>query len=316
MDNKPLTFKEIAEKVIRDEKRPLTANEIWDIAEKKGYSESKNRGKTPWNTISAHIYVDMRDNKKSPFIKSGTMPRKFFLKDLINNEEDKRKINAIIENQEKKTEVNFLKYKEIDLHPFLTYYADVFMGIYTKTVNHQKSKKNVYSQWLHPDIVGVRFPFDDLENNETIEFAKEIASIPIKLYSFEIKIKLDFSNIRESFFQTVSNSSWANESYLVASEINDSNDFSLELERLSYSFGIGIIKLNIHDPDSSEVLYPAKYRNELDWATISKLAEINEDFRDFLKSAKDSIKINQAMNDYYDKVFESDELIKKINQIE
>ena len=229
MDNKPLTFKELTEKVIREEKRPLTAKEVWDIAKSKGYSESKIRGKTPWNTIGAHIYVDIRDNEKSPFVKYGTMPRRFFLKDLIGSEEVKKELDAAIENEAKKAEANIAKYKEIDLHPFLTYYADTFMGIYTKTVNHQKSKKNVYAQWLHPDIVGIRFPFDDLENNETIEFAKEIGSMPIKLYSFEIKIKLDFNNIRESFFQTVSNSSWANEAYLVASEINDSSDFNLEL---------------------------------------------------------------------------------------
>ncbi len=102
-----------------------------------------------------------------------------------------------------------------------------------------------------------------------------------KLYSFELKRELSFGNIRESFFQAVSNSSWANEGYLVSVLIDQSDEFQFELKRLSSAFGIGIIQLNNEDPDSSETILPAKTREDLDWETINKLASINPDFKDF-----------------------------------
>lgn len=37
-----------------------------------------------------------------------------------------------------------------------------------------------------------------------------------------------------------------------------------ELKRLTSSFGIGIIKLNIEEPDESENLFPAKPKNDID----------------------------------------------------
>jgi hypothetical protein len=265
MDRKYLTLKELAEKIISEEKRPLTSKEIWEIAQQKEYNKlSKTIGKTPWNTISAHLYVDMRDNKDSLFIKYGEMPRRFFLKELLKNEEDKNKADDAIRKAEERISKADIatKYKEIDIHPFLVYYADAFFRLYTKTINHLKSTKKKSAEWLHPDIVGILFPFDYIENDNTIEFAKEIGSLPVKLYSFEIKRKIDSNNIREAFFQAVSNSSWANEGYLVAAEILDDPDFNSELERLSAAFGIGIIELDIEDPDSSEVLYQAKFKKK------------------------------------------------------
>jgi hypothetical protein len=41
----------------------------------------------------------------------------------------------------------------------------------------------------------------------------------VRLWSFEVKKELNSSNVRKSFFQAVSNSSWANEGYLVAVSI-------------------------------------------------------------------------------------------------
>jgi len=43
-----MTFLELAERVLREEKRPLTANEIWTLATEKGYDKQLNsEGKTP-----------------------------------------------------------------------------------------------------------------------------------------------------------------------------------------------------------------------------------------------------------------------------
>ena len=59
-------------------------------------------------------------------------------------------------------------------------------------------------------------------------------------------------NYRESFFQAVSNSSWANEGYLVAAEIIQDDELLSELECLSIAFGI--IQLDITDIDALNIV--------------------------------------------------------------
>lgn len=56
-----------------------------------------------------------------------------------------------------------------------------------------------------------------------------------------------------------------------------------EIKRLSNSFGIGIMKLDVDDPDSSEIIYPAKSKDNVDIDTMNKLAQINPNFKEFLK---------------------------------
>lgn len=122
---------------------------------------------------------------------------------------------------------------------------------------------------------------------------------------------MNFGNLRESFFQTVSNSSWANEGYLVAADISRDEEFLTELQRLCSSFGIGVIALDLDDPDATEILYPAKYREYLDWDTMNKLA-MNADFREFLARIKKDIAGKEFRTELYDKVYEREQLIKSL----
>jgi hypothetical protein len=160
-------------------------------------------------------------------------------------------------------------YLEKDLHPILACYANLYLKAYVKTIHHLRSKKE-YSEWLHPDMVGCYFPIEEWQDT-VIDFGAAIASTSIELFSFELKRELNFSNLRESFFQAVSNSSWANEWYLVAGEINAIDDFLDELKRLTTSFGTGVIQLNLTDPDSSELRFPARSKEVLDWDMSNKL---------------------------------------------
>lgn len=81
-----MNFIELAEKIIREENRPLTQNEIWEIAKLKGYDKFVGiTGKTPWQTIGARLYVDIRDNPSSKFVKLKLKPTRFFLKDLVSD---------------------------------------------------------------------------------------------------------------------------------------------------------------------------------------------------------------------------------------
>ena len=306
-----LTFLKLSETLMIEEKRPLSPIEIWELAKSKDYDlQVGTQGKTPWQTIGALIYIDIRDNPKTAFVKIKTKPTRFYLKKLI-SEGDLVKIEN--EVKDKDHPINNLKFTERDLHPFLAYYAYTYMLVFTKTIFHEKSKKKSFSQWLHPDMVGVYFPIGEW-NNEVLDFSKELGSAALKLYSFELKQQLDFNNLREAFFQTVSNSSWANEAYLVAARINEDEDFKNELKRLSSSFGIGIINLNIDDPDATEILYPAKHRSELDWNNMNKLANENPDFRDFLVRTRKDFVGNEIWKEQYDNIYEPNDLIEKIKK--
>ncbi len=144
---------------------------------------------------------------------------------------------------------------------------------------------------MHPDLVGVYFPIKKWEN-EILDISKEIGSIGNKLFFYEKK-ELNFNNLRESYFQAVSNSSWANEGYLVAAEIESDEEFLQEIKRLANLFGIGIIKLDVDDPDSSEILYPAKVKDFVDIETMNKIAKLNINFKDFLKGIKVDLKVRK-----------------------
>ncbi|WP_273484600.1 COG2958 family protein [Desulforamulus ruminis] len=306
-----LTFITLAEKVLKEANKPLTAEEIWEYTTSKGYEkEIQTQGKTPWHTIGARIYLDMRDNPLSPFIKVGSRPRRFFLKSLVPLENSLLKELVKRENVQKKK-----SYKERDLHPFLVYFVNTYMNIFVKTIHHEKSfKKSNYNEWLHPDLVGCYFPIDEWEK-EVLDFGLTIGSNNVKLFSFEMKSELNFSNLRASFFQTVSNSSWSHEAYLVSVDVSKDEEFLYELKRLSSSFGIGILKLDIEDPDSSEILYPARPKTELDWETVNKLARENPDFKDFLKRISIDISSKEIRKERYDPVIQNIEelvaLIKK-----
>ena len=308
MGEKSLTFKELAKKILEEEKRPLTASEIWKIAVEKGYDKLCNsKGKTPERTLAAQLYTDTK-RQDSIFLRIGQKPIKFFLKSLKENITHNNKSPVIPQEEEHLSQR--ISYRERDLHALLTYFVRETFNIYTKTIYHERSRRKSYTQWLHPDMVGVYFLIEDWEE-EVANFAKEIGFTAVILFSYEIKRELNFNNLRESFFQAVSNSSWANEGYLVAAEIETDTEFLLELKRLSTSFGIGVIKLDTADPDASEILFPAKRKEELDWDTINKLASDNPDFKEFLRRVRIDLSTRELRIESYDKLLAKEELIKK-----
>jgi hypothetical protein len=303
-----MTFLELAKKVLEEIGEPLSSEEIWKIAQEKGYDkEIGSKGKTPWATLGALLYSSTKkDNPDSPFVRIGVRPTKFYLKG-----KEPKSLENPTPTEPPITEKSDFDLLEKHLHGYLTYYAFHYLRCYTKSIAHSKSPKKAFSEWLHPDMVGCDYsPLEDW-SREVYELSLATGNITIRLLSFEIKRELNFGNLRESFFQTVSNSSWANESYLVAAEISEENEFRNELSRLSTSFGIGIIKLNIEDPDSSEIVFPAKYRETLDWETINKLA-MNPDFKEFIDRVKIDLSSKKPHKSEYNKVPSIEELKRNL----
>lgn len=75
------------------------------------------------------------------------------------------------------------------------------------------------------------------------------------------------------------------------------------MSRLSTSFGIGVIELNVEDPHSSEILIPAKYKKNLDWEAIDKLA-MNSDFKEFIETVKIDLTSKKIHKKEYDSIAE------------
>lgn len=241
--------------------------------------------------------MNSKDDIKSKFAKTDSRPKKFYLKSMaatIDLEDYTLPEDIIVD---KKKKFNFL---EKDLHKYLSYFTYYHLNCYTKTIKHNISSKKEFGEWVHPDMVGCYFRMEDWKK-EVYDFSNSIGVRGIVIYSFELKRELSFSNLRESFFQCVSNSSWANESYLVAARISENDDFMEELSRLATSFGIGVIELNVEDPDSSEIIIPAKYKQDLDFETINKLA-MNSDFKEFLETVKIDLTSKKIHKKEYDLV--------------
>lgn len=176
------------------------------------------------------------------------------------------------------------KTTESTLYPILCEYLWKDLRVYSKRINEKRSSNTKGSRgnwWLHPDVVGL-VALGNQWRREIQDCVKECGDERVKLWSLEVKVLINRSNVRECFFQSVSNSSWANLGYLVAAEIEGKETLE-ELRILAGAHGIGLIKLDCENPSESQVLIPARERVEIDWDTANRLATENGDFQAFVK---------------------------------
>lgn len=177
-----------------------------------------------------------------------------------------------------KDNVGSESYNERSLHRLLAN-SMLTRGVLTKTIFHEKSVRSDPAKWVHPDMVGVRFnEFQDKVTRALLKAAdtKEY----LEIYSFELKKTINNDHeLKQAFFQALSNSNWANFGYLVAFEIN--NELQEEMERLNRLFGIGIMRLSPLD-NATEILFQAR-KKDVDYYTVDKLCKINPDFRSFME---------------------------------
>ncbi|MGX2981700.1 HTH domain-containing protein [Helicobacter sp. 23-1045] len=307
-----MTFLELAEAVLKKAEMPLNYREMWESAKNMGLDkELGSDGKTPEASLSAQLFTNIKEKSDSKFYNPSKRPTTFWLKSRANEIIGKE---TQIEQQNQATQEKELKSKEkgfleIDLHPLLVkfLFESEKFNLFCKTINANKSKstKAGLNEWIHPDIVGIHFPFDDYQNN-TLDLLRNISKSSYKIYSFEIKRFINSANLKECYFQAVSNSSFANEGYLVAYEIKDDEEVRNELSRLNASFGIGVVELK-----DEKVLFNARTR-ELDIETLDMLVQKNGDFREFIENVNKDIATNdpeRIARGKYDEIF-SDEKIK------
>lgn len=309
-----MTIKEAILKSLEDLNKTTNYSEVYKHIVEKGYYDFKT-GKTPMATISGALgnFIRKGDTRVKR-IKDANGNYSYY---LTKNEQTIgiNAITAVAEQTSAKPKEKRQTYNERDLHKLLSSYLKN-ADIYSKTVYHEQSKSSIDNNqiWTHPDMIGIRFL--KLQSPASQSFLKAInREDTFKLYSYEIKKEINSdTELKKSFFQSVSNSSWANFGYLVAFEISDS--LWEEMERLNQSFGIGIIELNAN-PYESKVLFQAKLR-ELDFKTIDKLCKINHEFEKFISQTE---KLMTAEEKYYtstEKEFDEfcDDYFKNDSEIE
>ena len=272
-----MIIKEAVLRSLQDLRKTSTYMDVYNHIKNQDYYDF-GKSKTPAQTISASL-GDFIRNGDARVKRAKSNKGTFFyylteFEDEINVEEFQAH-----EVDPKSNSAQIATYHERDLHVLLSSYLKNENNC-TKTIFHEKSTTNdSHQKWIHPDMVGVDFLV--LKNKVSQIFLKVINQVDtFKITSYEIKkeINTDYE-LKKSFFQAVSNSSWANYGYLVAFEISSS--LYEEMKRLNQSFGIGIIELN-SNPFESRVLYPSKYK-DLDFKTIDKLCKINKDFETFIE---------------------------------
>ncbi|WP_231247138.1 COG2958 family protein [Helicobacter pylori] len=302
----------IIQSVLEVIKEPIKVTEVYHKAKElfeKGEIENMfdYGGNTPNQSVSSSIYMALDKGKDLPFLKAQEKPVLIALKDAPKESV----LNAQKSSAPSTPSVKIAH--ERNLHPFLTYMAFLNENLkcYTKTIFHEGSSKSPkgIDRWLYPDMVGVRFLHAELSNENLIAFSKKFDTLPVKLVSFELKKEISVNNCRECYFQAISNSSWANEGYLVGHHIDTHNPKLMDLlKRLHASFGIGVIDLRT-DEDKSAILLNAKYKEKIDYTVALELSEKNEEFSGFLKSVVDYDPKNQnRYKDEFDEIKKKEEL--------
>ncbi|WP_187916500.1 HTH domain-containing protein [Helicobacter pylori] len=296
-----MTYIELGKKVLEQAGKPLSVKEIWEKACEMGLDKECKDGKILPHSLGSQLgehnikeedkqFYVARKEGKTFFYWLKSREREFPPQETPDAKEEDDEQSECSGTAEKQKN----SFDESDLHPLLVKFLneDPNFKLLCKTIYHEKCKKDRKGkgEWNYPDIVGVYFPQNDRHKNykiETLEFLHHTGQNSYKLFSFELKKELSFSNLKESYFQAVSNSTWANEGYLVFKEIEE--DVLDELRRLNQSFGIGVIKLE-SEISNSKILLPAKER-EIDIPTLNMLVEQStEDFKPFIKDINKQIK--------------------------
>lgn len=232
-------------------------------------------------TLTAEIGAQRpRIQKRYPEIKvTEERPKKYYYTIKTDLDEISNAESNIVDLGSDKTRGEL---KEQELYERLSEFLQSELNIYSKRIDEKRSSNNRGKDgnvWLHPDVVGVEDLTSDW-HQDVKDCVTQYGDKKTKLWSFEVKTLINSHNVRKSFFQAVSNSSWANFGYLVAPEINAA--VNKELRILSSLHGIGVIRLDTENPSESEIIIPAKERAEVDWNTANRLAEENPDFRDYI----------------------------------
>jgi hypothetical protein len=304
-----MTIKEAIIKSLHEIGNLSNYMDIYNHIHENGYYDFGS-AKTPASTVSALLgdFIRNGDSRVKRIKQQGGAYAYYLSQNEMNINSDVLSGETMVSSDSKESTAK--TYDERSLHKLLSSYLKSTGG-YSKTIFHEQSNAKDGNQvWTHPDMVGVNFlKLRTKASQSLIKTINRLDTFKITSYEMKREISSD-SELKKAYFQTVSNSSWANFGYLVAFEISD--NLMDEMSRLNQSFGIGIIELD-SNPYQSKVLFPSKYR-ELDFKTIDKLCRMNQDFERLIEmiekymtaSDKYISGTEKELEEFCDDYFESD----------
>lgn len=185
------------------------------------------------------------------------------------------------------------------LYEPLRQYLRTKHNVYANRIDERKgsnSKGKGGNHWLFPDIAGFR-PISEEWSNRQKEIMKLVGGSQIEFWSIEVKRELGMRNLRESYFQAVSNSSWANLGYLAAPfrSGRGRNEMLEELQMLSDLHGVGFLRLDFAPEGtlSGEIMLPARRKENADWTSLNRLTKENDGLMDLIVKVETYLKVGQ-----------------------
>lgn len=176
---------------------------------------------------------------------------------------------------------------ERDLYPMLIEFIGSEFGASAFRINEATASNKRGpggNKWLYPDVVALEALTSGI-NREVIEAVRHSGERRARLWSFEVKRLLNRSNVREAYFQAVSNSSWASFGYLAAAEIEGADTLK-EIQMLHSVHGIGLIEIDMTSPTESILRIPAREKLTIEWSMCSRLADENRDYSQFMRKVR------------------------------
>lgn len=224
--------KELGKKVLEQAGKPLSVKEIFEKACEMGLDKELKKGKRKIRSSEEdekqsiaslgsalgerkipkdkkQFYVAHKEKgkkgKETFFYWLKSREREFPPQETLNTKE-KDDGQSECSGTAKKQETSF---KERDLHPLLVKFLseDPNFRLLCKTIRHKECKKGKGGEckWNYPDIVGVYFPYNkyspfDKYGGEILKFLHHTGQKKHKLFSFELKVNLKLTNLKESYF--------------------------------------------------------------------------------------------------------------------
>ncbi len=76
-----MTYREIILEVLKSENKKMTTNEIWSIAEKKGFIDMLDgNAKKPKDILSSVLYTEYKRGSDKDFESTDEKPKRFYIK--------------------------------------------------------------------------------------------------------------------------------------------------------------------------------------------------------------------------------------------
>ncbi|GHP55779.1 hypothetical protein JP0044_13770 [Helicobacter pylori] len=208
-----MTYIELGKKVLEQAEEPLSVKEIFEKACEMGLDKECNDGKILPHSLGSTLSQDKKqfyvtNNKKRPFHYWLKSREREFPPQETSNAKEEDDGQSECSGTAKKQKNSF---HERDLHKLLVKFLDKDPNfkLLCKTICHEHCKKGKGGEcrWNYPGIVGVYFPYNkyspyDKYQKETLEFLHHTGQKRHKLFSFELKKELSFSNLQRKLFSS------------------------------------------------------------------------------------------------------------------